>query len=296
MHSFLKSIGFGNIKYRDDVEKLINLVIENAAEKHVAKLNDTTFAVEMALEVAENMGVIVRGEHDSRGCFHPEHYFPYFIGRDISTTEQICITKRVDSDSFTAMCDDYRLGVSLIFYLQNVVDYLNCKRKEKDPDRRAFYPIMLSALASEGKILLPTQRTEKQLAEKTAETIARTKLIAEAKQGNQEAIESLTIEDIDQYAMVSRRVRYEDIYSIVDTTFIPYGSESDNYSLLGNISKVRRTENAFTHEEVYILSLTCNDMDLEVCINKNDLLGEPLPGRRFRGTVWLQGTVDFSVR
>ena len=67
------------------------------------------------------------------------------------------------------------------------------------------------------------------------ENAQRKRLIAEAKQGNQEAIDSLTIEDIDAYVMVSRRVQHEDIYSIVENTFIPYGSESDNYTIIATI-------------------------------------------------------------
>ena len=52
-------------------------------------------------------------------------------------------------------------------------------------------------------------------------------------------------------------------------------------------------QNTLTEESIYILSLECNDLILDICINKNDLYGEPLPGRRFRGSVWIQGTVDF---
>ena len=121
----------------------------------------------------------------------------------------------------------------------------------------------------------------------------RNQLIAEAKKGNQEAIDSLTIDDIDLYAMVSKRIQYEDIYSIVDTAFIPYGSESDNYTVLATILDCTSITNTQTKEEVYVLQLECNHLIFEVCINKKDLLGEPQIGRRFRGTVWMQGNVDF---
>ena len=133
------------------------------------------------------------------------------------------------------------------------------------------------------------------MAKKKEEIIARSKLIIEAKMGNQEAMESLTMEDIDQYAVVSRRIKKEDVYSIVESTFIPHGSESDNYMIIGIIQEVKTVENYLTQEEMYILCLLCNEVDIEVCINKKDLLGEPLPGRRFRGIVWLQGIIEFWV-
>ena len=47
-------------------------------------------------------------------------------------------------------------------------------------------------------------------------------------------------------------------------------------------------------EELYLLVIESNDVVFEVCINKNNLLGEPLVGRRFKGTIWLQGTVNFD--
>ena len=94
--------------------------------------------------------------------------------------------------------------------------------------------------------------------------------------------------------MVSRRVRREDIDGIVNTSFIPYGSESDNYIVLGTIENVRVEKNICTDEQVYILQLCCNQMEFEVCISRKDLFGEPLVGRRFRGIVWMQGYVDFT--
>lgn len=113
------------------------------------------------------------------------------------------------------------------------------------------------------------------------------------KKGNQEAIDSLTIDDIDLYAMVSKRVNKEDIYSIVETSFVPYGSESDNYTVLGTIIEWREVKNGETKEILYLMQLECNGLTFEICINKEDLFGEPQVGRRFKGTIWMQGMVDF---
>ena len=129
---------------------------------------------------------------------------------------------------------------------------------------------------------------------KMKELKRRTKLIMEARKGNQDAIDSLTIEDIDLFAMISRRAAKEDLYSLVETTFIPYGSESDNYSILGNILGMRLVKNLYTNEEVYQLELECNQILFDVCINKRDLVGIPEVGRRFKGTIWMQGRIDFS--
>lgn len=289
MHSFLRAVGFGSVKSRTDEEKLINLVIENATEKQVFRISDDRSVVELIMEVAEDTGVVVRGETDARGNFHVAHYFPIRRGTEVTTEEPLFVNKRVDTDAYTGMCDDYRIGVSLIFYIQNVVDYLKNPIRKKE---RRRCPVYLSALATEGKILLPVEKTKKEAEKVKSDLQNRSALIAEAKQGNQEAMQNLTFDDIDQYAVVSRRIRKEDIYSIVETSFIPYGSESDNYSILGYINSVERMTNAYTKEEFYVLNVECNEMSYDVCIHVDDLLGEPAVGRRFRGNVWMQGKVE----
>ena len=126
------------------------------------------------------------------------------------------------------------------------------------------------------------------------ESISKRKnLLADARKGNEEAIESLTLEDIDTYSMISKRIQSEDVFSIVDTFFMPYGMECDKYQILGHILECRKTENEYTKESLYQMRLECNDIELEICINAKDLLGEPEAGRRFKGVIWLQGKIQF---
>lgn len=278
------------MKSRKDVEQLVRLVIEQGAERYMATLGSKTMFAEILLEVAENIGVALRGEYDEHGNFHMEHYFPYLKGQNVSSNETVFISKRVDTDAFTGMCDDYRLGVSLIFYLQNVTDYVSGGY----PEERREHPITLAALASEGKILLPTMSMNDVPVKEAVDTSGRTKLLEAARKGDKEAMEALTIDDIDLYAQISKRLKSEDIYSIVETTFIPYGSESDNYTILAIIESVSECTNRITGEELYCMNLRCNDLRFPVCISKKDLYGEPQPGRRFRGNIWMQGTVDFG--
>ena len=42
------------------------------------------------------------------------------------------------------------------------------------------------------------------------------------------------------------------------------------------------------------MMISCNEMMFDLCINKEDLIGEPAIGRRFRGDIWLQGEVAFE--
>ncbi len=290
MHSFLKAVGFSDIRSRKEVEQLINLVIEQGAERYMASLGGKTTLAEILLEVAEDIGVALRGEYDERGNFHVEHYFPYLHGQNVSSKETVFISKRVDTDAFTGMCDDYRLGVSLIFYLQNVTDYIS----QSYPEERKEREITLAALATEGKILLPTMSMQTAPVKEAVDTSGRVKLLEAARKGDKDAMEALTIDDIDLYAQINQRLKTEDIYSIVETTFIPYGSESDNYTILAVIESVWERKNRITGEELYYMNLRCNQLCFPVCINKKDLYGEPKEGRRFRGNIWMQGRVNFD--
>ena len=289
MHSFLKAIGFNQLNNRIEVEQLIQDIIAQATQRQLLCTEDKTTLAELSLEFADGVGITVCGEYDEEDKFHMEHYFPYYKGQNVSAREEVFISKRVDTDAYTCMCDDYRLGVSLIFYLQNTIDFLT--KKENYVVRE--HSVILSGLSNDGKILLPIEKSEKLEQSSKTDLHQRSHLIAEAKKGNQEAIDSLTIDDIDMYALVSKRIKNEDVYSIVDTSFVPYGSESDNYTVLGTIIDVREVTNQRTNELLYIMTIDCNDLCFEVCINRENLFGEPMIGRRFRGTIWMQGYVDF---
>ena len=122
----------------------------------------------------------------------------------------------------------------------------------------------------------------------------RGRLIAAAKNGDEEAMESLTIEDMDMYAMISKRVMDEDIYSIVDTYFMPYGAECDQYSILGEILKIRSCRNERTGTELYVFTMDVNELQFDVCVPKNSIFGVPEVGRRFKANIWLQGIINFQ--
>lgn len=291
IHSYLRAVGFSNLRNRKELDKVIGIVMDQPTQLRKIKISETETMAEMQKLFGKRSGIAIRGIYDEKGFFHLEHYFPFLLGQGVTAKEDVFINKRVDTDAYTGMCDDLRLGVSLIFYLQNVIDFMNSRGMEESS---RIVPLTLSGLSTAGKILLGIELDEKKKESISREKKQRNKLIAEAREGNQEAIDSLTIEEIDTYAMISRRARKEDVYSIVDNSFIPYGSESDNYSILGTILNWSYYENPYSKEGVYELYLSCNDMEYIICINKADLKGEPEVGRRFKGNIWLQGKVDFT--
>ena len=152
----------------------------------------------------------------------------------------------------------------------------------------------MSGLSTDGKILLPINKDEKKHKQLEQQKIERNNMIAAARNGDENAIENLTLEDIDTYSLLSRRIMREDILSIVENYFMPYGIESDQYAILGDIMDCHFLQNEYTGENVYVMDLVCNDIPFSICMNQKDLLGEPAVGRRFKGTIWLQGSICYQ--
>ena len=290
MHRFLRAVGFSNIRTRQDLDKLVGVIMDKPDLTKKATHNGENIYTEITKEFAPHTGITLRGEYDKLGFFYLEHYFPYCESILVTSNEDVVVNRRVDTSAFTGMCDDLRLGISMIFYLQNAIDYIHLNHPENTPCRAK---LSLSGLSLEGSILLGIAHDSEMQGQRSMKAHIRSQLIARAKAGDQEAIDSLTIEDIDLSTQVNKRIMTEDLYSIVETTFIPYGSESDNYAILGTIINWNRAVNPYTNEYIYELLLNCNDIVMNVCINSKDLVGEPMAGRRFIGTIWMQGHVSF---
>lgn len=265
--------------------------IQNAEEKMYTSGDDDTMIAQYQKSFGENFGITVCGEFDEQNCFTMDYYYPYAKGVCISSYEDISVERHADKESYAGICDDIKVGVSLIFYLQNMISYLKLKNADRLPVRGTS--LILSALSDQGSIMLPIKKNESDKKKTTNQTIARNRLIAAARQGDEEAIESLTLEDMDMYTTISRRILKEDIFSLVDTCFMPYGVECDQYSIVGEIVDYHLSQNQLSKEEVYQLTVNCNDLIFEVYINRMDLLGEPDIGRRFKGYIWMQGSINF---
>ncbi len=289
MHRFLRSIGFGAYTKKREVERLLR-DLEKSASRQRVSIDEETNLCELRTEVASGMGVVMVGELDDHGVFRREYYYPFLNGSDVSSEADCSIQRHTEKETYGGLLDEYRVGISLIFYLNNCFEYR--ERMVNGWPLKAV-SVNLTGLASEGKILLPIHKTRKQI--EMAEVAAKThnSLMEAAKNGDAEAMETLTIEDIDLYSQISRRMMKEDVYSIADSSFMPSGIECDQYSVVGEITHINEKVNAVTEEKVYDLTLSCNDMRFHVGIAGADLTGEPKVGRRFKGQIWMQGVARF---
>ncbi len=294
MHPFLRAIGFDTEKSSErEIELLLDNLFHTYDHRTAAKEENGTRAfVELSKSFGPNIGICVCGELDGYG-FHRTFYYPYMNGSGDTSKEEVSVDVRTNGDGYVGMLEEGRVGISLIFYAINPGEI----RKEsfRSVLRSGLTTTTLSALALSGTILLPIRSTKpKEQEDSKAYYQRHERLVTAAKNGNQEAIESLTMEDMDTYAMINRRIQTEDVYSIVESCFMPYGMESDQYQILGTIQFYTRIRNTLTKEYLYQLTVECNGLVFDVCINQKDLLGEPEVGRRFKGNIWLQGRLRFE--
>ena len=293
LHKFLKSIGFSEYTTTRKIQELVKDVIMNPESRNYTTLNgnEDTVLVEFCKNFAENMGIAVCGEFDENDHFTFYYFYPYLRGTGVSSMEDVSVERHAAKESYAGVCDDIKVGVTLIFYLQNMIPYIKYRNTDKLPVRGTS--LTLSALGIQGSIMMPIIKSENQKKKIQQSTLTRNQLIEAARRGDEDAIESLTLEDMDTYTTISRRIQKEDVFSLVDTYFMPYGVECDQYSVLGEITECHIVKNRLTEEEICVMTLNCNELSFDVCINVKDLFGEPKVGRRFKGVVWLQGAVNY---
>ena len=290
MHEYIKSIGYSSVKtVREEKDLLDEVLWEPKRKKMISNPADLdSFYAELSGEVAKGAGLRLIGQYDEYEQFRLDNYYPYYEGRTESMNGSCHIGRKMDSMSFSGMCDDLRVGGPLIFHVVNTLD---CIEKHEPADEDRPRKVNLSGLSLEGAVLLPTMNTASVLAD-DGETAKETVKMAEMSENSElDELGLMALENLDNLGHMLSRIGKEDLFSIVETTFLPFGLETELYKIVGIIEKVDSFVNKATMEKVFIMKLLCNDIPLDVCINEAQLMGEPAPGRRFRGVIWLQGLV-----
>lgn len=299
MHHYLRSVGFSKIEKRKDVDKLMkSLIKENIlnAESSIDFAGDTR--LEVRAWTAENMGLTLVGVLDARSGMKLDAYYPFLMTQDISTVQNVTVYERTQGQIFSGLLEDQRIGLTLIYLIDNPNDYMRIR--EQDLEIKECRT-KLAGFSTDGVILLPSMK-------KVTVPVPVDNAQPQEKMGIgafggwkgdidnvPPELEEMAIKEMSVFASVSRRVQNEDVYSIVDTSFMPHGVETDVYSIIGDILEVQKVKNIITGEDVWNLKVCANDMVLHVVINALDLNGEPAVGRRFKGSIWLMGRTEFVV-
>ena len=152
----------GNYKWFD-ISANFNFVVGNDVynmDKMVSSQSYRNSYANLRAEMAPDMGLDIYGEMDEVGVVRPEYYVPYMLSHDSSSTADCSIQRHTDRETFAGLLDENRVGISLIFYMENAMEY---REKRMNKENLDVDHVNLMGLSSGGKILLPIKKTAKQV-------------------------------------------------------------------------------------------------------------------------------------
>lgn len=322
MHKYLRAVGFSQFEKKSQIDNFFkeNLKEENLISTYITQ--DMRLCGQYNVPVCNGAGISVIGEQERNELALIDFYYPYLKGYDYTLIQECTIEKHSDKESYAGIIDDYRLGIALIFYLTNGNVYNSLIKSHKISDIK-IDKIYLSALSVGGRIILPIDK--KQLSgnefndkSKVNPNYEYDDYEDEDEEDEDSPITTRIIGDIDDFSdgigtkpisigigiklpkspigFQENRLKNEDLYSIVETSLVPYGIECDKYQIVAEIISVNKKVNQFTDETMVEMRVDTMGLQFNLMINEKDLDGEPLPGRRFRGVIWLLGEVEFLTK
>lgn len=334
MHRYLRAVGFSEFSKKSDIDDFFSKNLSDKSLVSTYLSSDMRLCGQYDIKVCQDAGISVIGEQEKNSLASIDFYYPYIKGYDYTLIQECTIERHSDKESFAGIIDDYRMGMALIFYLTNGNVYSSLIKKYKLSDIK-IDRIFLSALSVSGKIILPIEKKnpvpnnplffgadkvnidDETLADNYDDDYDDEE---EDDDGDDQNIPYSTrlIDNMNDFSEgigmkaisigigiklpknpagdQEKRLKNEDLYSIVETSLVPFGIECDKYQIVAEILSVNKKTNAFTNESLYEMRVNTMGLQFNLMINEKDLEGEPLPGRRFRGIIWLQGTVEFLTK
>lgn len=319
MNTYLRAIGFSKI---EDTEELNEFFSKNLEEKYlVANVTGGDRIIgQYNIGVTQNAGIAFIGEHPEREHVLCDYYFPYAMSHTPFAIDECLVRRYRDRDAYLGIVDDAPLGFSLVFYLTNPVLYNSFVKSGKEYYVKNIY---LAGLSIGGVIILPLEdeKIDTSSTEVLSDNYDATNeydnpddVSLDEKKNNYINFNSDDIkQDMINHPLNDKefakrkmeqldllldnllvRSQKEDLFSIVHTTISPADSlECDEYDIIGDIISCTQKVNVWTDEVIWDLKVKALDIIINVFINAEDLVGEPMVGRRFKGQIWLQGEIEF---
>lgn len=292
MHKYLRAVGFSEFNTKKQIDDFLTENVKSENLVSSSKTLDNRIIGQHHILVAQTLGLSILCEEDKDKVSRIDYYFPYLKGYDYTMIQECTIERHSDKDSFAGIIDDDRLGIALIFYLTNINEY---KKVIQTNNVQAIKidRIFLSALSLEGKIILPIEKKSAAINNFHSRIVGKKNKEEETDDFSDNHFDGMVVDDFTLYNTVNERYKREDLYSIVETSIVPYGIECDKYLIIAEILSVSYKQNYFTKENLVEMRAVALGLQFNIVINEKDLKGVPKPGRRFRGVVWLQGDVEF---
>ena len=204
MHKFLRAVGFSELINRTEYEELVQKIVLEADNRAYTSTSGDNMVAVFNKEFAPGTGIAVCGEFNENNQFFFEYAYPYLQGGVISSYEDVTVERHAAGESYAGVFDDSKIGVTIIFYLQNIIPYIRAKNAGLLPVKGTS--VMLSALSVSGTIVMPLAKSESTKARVNKAVMNRSRLIEAARHGDEEALENLTLDDMDTYTAISKKI------------------------------------------------------------------------------------------
>lgn len=296
MNTAIKAIGFSDVKSKQSWDDLVADVLNQPSRTFMRKYEEDKVIMEYHKKYSEKVYVLVRvalGEkknEENKPKIYVEECEPYVEAIHTLEIQDLDIEDTDDDFIFYVVCEDVGTGMQIVFWLQNVIEYLDCMEEESVD----YTGVNIVGIGSEGTIVLPIEKGEDDAEYENTEREYLRAMLQRAKAGDEEAIEILENEEEQLDEQLKERLRREDFLTVMDGYFLPATDIEATYAVLGTIKEIEMRQNSKTKEKMCWMYIDINGMQIEVIINMEDLVGQPSIGMRFMGTCWMQGTVEFE--
>ena len=146
MHQYLKAIGFGNVRSKKEMNKVLLQVKNLFTQQDLISQDEEIDFCEYRKEFGAGIGISLCGDMDIDENFERNYYYPYFFGTGITSYADVYVERRMDREAYAGICEDVKIGINLIFHLQNTAEFL--KKQQAGKDSVKYKSVTLSGLCN----------------------------------------------------------------------------------------------------------------------------------------------------
>lgn len=115
IHTFLRSIGFRDLTKNAELYPVLESILNRPDEQTIVTDETGNEFACFSKNFGTDIGIMVCGNFINDKEFRMEYYYPYLHGSQITTNEMIEIERHAGREAFAGICDELKLGVTLIF-------------------------------------------------------------------------------------------------------------------------------------------------------------------------------------
>ena len=279
---YLKAIGFGEEDL--DIKRIARDIIKAPTQYHEFEEEDNGKKVEYYKEFGEGFGLVIRGEKDKDNWLNILSMSPYAQGGPMVEGYEIEMLDE-DGETGSALCEEQHSGVLFSFYLQNLSDWYALHDEDKDQ----YTGVSVAGFSIEGMVIFPVANQKDRREEALKEAVGNTGLLERVRNGDELAADELSTNAKELTRYLYERIQKEEMLTVLREYFYPLSETEDLYSILGEIKEVKSLTNVLTNKSFYCLDVETAGVHVNVYIGREDLVGLPTAGMRFKGEAWLHG-------